>query len=63
MSDEKKEHKVTAYVEHPCSKEEKKSYRKKGFDRVVDIRFAPEKLEKSDKKFPKPKESSKKDEK
>lgn len=43
-----------AYVEHPCSKAEKKTYTRKGF-KVRDIRFAPEKLEDGDKKFPKPK--------
>ncbi len=43
-----------AYVEHPVTKEEKVEYRKK-FDRVVDIRFAPDDLEKGDEKFEKPK--------
>ena len=48
-----------AYVEHPVSKEEKKKYRK-DFDKVIDIRFAPEKLEDGDKKFPKPKPKAEK---
>ena len=41
-----------AFVEHPITKEEKAKYRKE-FDRVVDIRFAPEKLEDGSKLFPK----------
>ena len=43
-----------AYVEHPCTKAEKISYRKKGF-KVRDIKFAPKELRKGDKLFPKPK--------
>ena len=43
-----------AYVEHPCTTEEKKSYNQQGF-KVRDIRYAPEKLGEKDKKFPKPK--------
>lgn len=48
-----------AFVEHPVSKEEKLAYRKQGFDRVVDIRFAPEKLEEGDKTFEKKAEPAK----
>lgn len=39
---------TTAYAQHPLSKEEKKSLLKK-FDKVVDLRFKPEKLETGDK--------------
>jgi hypothetical protein len=46
-----------AYVEHPVTVAEKKELRKK-FDKVVDIRFAPEKLEKGDKKIQKAKVST-----
>lgn len=46
-----------AYVEHPVSKEEKKQYLK-DFDKVIDIRFAPEKLEGGSKKFEKPKKKA-----
>lgn len=46
-----------AYVEHPVSKDEKAEYRKK-FDKILDIKFAPEELEKGDKKFAKPKAKS-----
>lgn len=49
---------ATAYVEHPITKDEKKKYRKT-FDKVLDIKFAPEKLEEGDKKFPKPKPKAK----
>lgn len=48
-----------AYVEHPITKEEKAKYRKT-FDKVVDIKFAPEKLEDGDKKFAKPKPKAEK---
>jgi hypothetical protein len=44
-----------AYVEHPVTKKEKQELRKK-FDKILDIRFAPEELEKGDKKIEKPKE-------
>ena len=43
-----------AYVEHPCSKEEKKKHLKK-FDKIIDARFAPKKLKDGDKVFTKPK--------
>lgn len=43
-----------AYVEHPITKEEKKELLKE-FDKILDIRFAPEELGKGDKKIPKPK--------
>jgi hypothetical protein len=43
-----------AYVEHPVTKAEKSEYRKK-FDKIIDIQFAPEELERGDKKFAKPK--------
>lgn len=53
-----------AYVEHPVSKEEKKMYlTKKGFDRILDAKFAPEKLGDGDKVFTKPKQEEKKEEK
>lgn len=51
MSEERQK---IAYVEHPCTKAEKKAYNQKGF-KVRDIKFAPEKLENGDKSFPKPK--------
>lgn len=54
--------KTTAYVEHPCSKKEKLKYRKK-FDRVIDARFAPDKLADGDKVFMKPKPKTEKAEK
>lgn len=44
----------TAYVEHPCSKDNKRELNGKGF-RVVDARFKPEKLEAGDKLIEKPK--------
>jgi len=37
-----------AYVEHPLSIDEKKALLKK-FDKVLDLRFKPEKLETGDK--------------
>lgn len=43
-----------AYVEHPISVDEKKKYRK-DFDKVIDIKFKPEKLAEGDKVFEKPK--------
>lgn len=43
-----------AYVEHPITKEEKANYRKE-FDKVLDIKFKPEKLNDGDKEFKKPK--------
>lgn len=43
-----------AYVEHPITKEEKAKYRK-DFDKVIDIRFKPEKLADGDKVFTKSK--------
>ena len=43
-----------AYVEHPVTKAEKRELRKK-FDKIIDIRFAPDDLEKGDKKINKPK--------
>lgn len=48
-----------AYVEHPVTLTEKKELRKK-FDKVLDIRFAPEELEKGDKKIEKPKDKEEK---
>lgn len=36
-----------AYVEHPITKEEKKEYLK-SFDKVLDIRFAPERVSDND---------------
>lgn len=45
---------AVAYVEHPLSKEDKKKYLK-DFDKVVDIKFAPEKLPDGDKVFKKAK--------
>ena len=47
-----------AYVEHPLTKEEKAKYRKE-FDKILDIRFKPEKLEEGDKEFKKPKKKAK----
>ena len=44
-----------AYAEHPISKAQKAALRKEGFDKVLDIRFAPEQLENGDKRFPKKK--------
>lgn len=44
-----------AYVEHPVSKAEKKEYRKKGFDRIVDARYAPAEMPKGSKLFMKKK--------
>lgn len=44
-----------AYVEHPISVDEKKKYRK-DFDKIIDIKFKPEKLEEGDKCFKKDKE-------
>lgn len=43
-----------AYVEHPITQEEKAKYRK-DFDKVIDIKFKPEKLAEGDKVFEKPK--------
>lgn len=43
-----------AYVEHPVTKEEKKKLLK-DYDKVVDIKFKPEKLESGDKAIEKPK--------
>lgn len=43
-----------AFVEHPCSTEEKKKYMLKGF-KVIDVKFKPQKLEDGDKVFMKPK--------
>ena len=47
-----------AYVKHPVAAEEKAKYRKT-FDKVIDIRFAPEELEEGDKLFPKKKAAPK----
>lgn len=47
-----------AYVEHPVSKEEKKKYLR-DYDRILDIRFAPAKMEDGSKKFPKAKAKAK----
>ena len=47
-----------AYVEHPLTKDEKKKYLKT-FDKVLDIKFAPEKLADCDKKFEKSKAKAK----
>lgn len=44
-----------AYVEHPVAKGEKAKY-KKDFDKIIDIKFAPKKLEEGDKRFEKPKD-------
>jgi len=46
-----------AYVEHPVTKEEKKKLLKE-FDKIVDIKFKPEKLESGDKAIEKPKAKS-----
>lgn len=46
-----------AYVEHPISADEKKKYRK-DFDKIIDIKFKPEKLAEGDKVFEKPKAKS-----
>lgn len=43
-----------AYCEHPVSREDKLKLRKSGF-KVIDIKFAPEKLSKGDKLVKKPK--------
>lgn len=43
-----------AFAEHPVSKQEKKDLLKQ-FDKVIDIRFAPEKLAEGDKLVKKPK--------
>ena len=51
-----------AYVEHPVTTKEKAEYRKKGFEKILDIRYKPEKLEEGDKAFPKPKPRKPKDE-
>lgn len=48
-----------AYVEHPVTAAEKKEYLK-DFDKIIDIRYAPNKLESGSKKFEKPKADSKK---
>ena len=47
-----------AYVEHPVTKEQKKDLLKK-FDKILDIRFAPEKMADGDKKITKPKDKKK----
>jgi hypothetical protein len=48
---------ATAYVEHPVTKAEKAELRKK-FDKLLDIQFAPEELEKGDKRIEKPKKKA-----
>lgn len=49
-----KREKPIAFVEHPITEDEKFDIVSKGF-RIVDIRFAPEKLPEGAKKFEKPK--------
>jgi hypothetical protein len=49
---------AVAYVEHPVTKEEKRSY-KREFDKIVDIKFAPSQLKDGDKMFPKTKKDKK----
>lgn len=44
-----------AYAEHPISKAQKKALLKEGFDKVVDMRFAPDTLAQGDKRIPKKK--------
>lgn len=39
---------ATAYVKHPCSQKQKEKLLKK-FDKVLDVRFAPESLGDGDK--------------
>ena len=48
-----------AYVEHPITKEEKKELRKT-YDKILDIKFTPEKLEKGDKVIKKTEEKAEK---
>lgn len=48
-----------AYVEHPVTKADKTKYRKE-FDKILDIKFQPEKLNEGDKAFPKPKKKAEK---
>lgn len=47
-----------AYVQHPITPAEKKAYRKE-FDKVLDIKFKPEKLEAGSKVFEKKAKSAK----
>ena len=44
----------TLYIEHPVTKKEKKEYLKK-FNKLLDVRFAPDKLSEGDKVIKKPK--------
>jgi len=44
-----------AYAEHPISKAQKEALLKQGFDKVLDIRFAPDILGDGDKRVPKKK--------
>ena len=48
-----------AYVEHPCSKAEKKAYNREGF-KVIDVKYRPVELADGDKVFMKPKTKAKK---
>ena len=49
-----------AYVEHPVSKEEKRNYTKnQGFDKVLDIKFAPAQLPAGSEVFKKKKSDKK----
>lgn len=47
-----------AYVKHPVSTQDKKEYRRKGF-KIIDSKFAPDKLGPGDETFPKPQVSRK----
>lgn len=42
-----------AYAEHPISKAQKKALLKEGFNKVLDLRFAPSELADGDKRIPK----------
>jgi hypothetical protein len=49
----------TAYAEHPLSTSQRDALLKKGFSRVLDIRFAPDVLLEGDKKIFKKKKEKK----